>query len=61
MFPLGTTHGFKGIPFVTLMLIAANAFVFYLETLHGEAFVVRWATITSQVMAGQHVETVLTG
>lgn len=61
MFPLGTTHGFRGIPSVTLLLIAANAYMFYLEMQQGEAFVLRWATIPAEVMAGRHLETVATG
>ena len=48
-------------PFVTLLIILANGFVFVLELVGGEPFVLWWAAIPGEVVAGHHWITILTG
>ena len=40
------------IPFATALLILVNCFVFVLELDRGEAFVLRWAVVPSQIVSG---------
>jgi membrane associated rhomboid family serine protease len=47
-------------PFVTLLIIAANLFVFVQELIYGDAFVARWAVIPADIVAGRHWITILT-
>ena len=47
-------------PVVTTLIIVANAFVFVLELLRGDAFVLQWAAIPAQISSGHHWMTVLT-
>jgi membrane associated rhomboid family serine protease len=42
------------------MIIVINAFVFLLELMGGQAFVLRWAAIPANIMAGHHWITILT-
>jgi membrane associated rhomboid family serine protease len=48
------------IPVVTATIIAVNAFVFVLELIGGDAFVTRWSLIPADIVAGRHLETILT-
>jgi membrane associated rhomboid family serine protease len=48
------------IPVVTAFIIAVNAFVFLLELLRGDAFVMQWSVIPSQIVSGHHWITILT-
>jgi membrane associated rhomboid family serine protease len=48
------------VPVVTLVIIAVNAFVFVLELMHGEAFVMEWSAIPAQIVAGHRWITILT-
>jgi len=62
MFPLGSAkRRVKSLPIATFALILLNAYVFYLEVLHGEKFVLRWAANPSEVKAGfDSLETIFT-
>lgn len=45
---------------VTLLIIVINGFVFLQELLGGDAFVLRWAAVPANIMAGHHWITILT-
>ena len=61
MFPLGSvSRSITGIPFITVLIILANAGVFYLELTQGDAFIDRWSAVPSAIMAGREYETILT-
>ena len=61
MIPLGDASRQPGRwPVVTLLLIAANAYVFFLELTHGEQFVYTWSAIPRQVIYGHDWITLLT-
>ena len=47
-------------PVITTLIIVANAFVFVLELLQGDAFVLRWAAVPAQISSGHHWITILT-
>jgi rhomboid family protein len=47
-------------PVTTLAIIAANAFVFYLELAGGDAFINRWSLVPAHIMAGRDWITILT-
>lgn len=47
-------------PLMTLLIIVINAFVFLQELLGGQAFVLRWAAVPANIMAGHHWITILT-
>ena len=47
-------------PFVTLLIIIINFFVFTRELMGGEAFVLKWAAIPAHVVAGHDWITILT-
>jgi membrane associated rhomboid family serine protease len=46
-------------PVMTASLIAANALVFLLELMRGEAFVTAWSVIPHDIVAGHHLITIL--
>ena len=48
------------IPVVTAFLILVNAFVFLLELVRGDSFVMQWSAIPAQIVAGHHWITILT-
>ena len=48
------------IPVVTVFIIIANTFVFVLELMNGEPFVVQWSAIPAQITSGHHWITILT-
>jgi len=48
------------IPVVTAFIILANAFVFLLELMRGDAFVMQWSAIPAQIVSGHHWITILT-
>ena len=48
------------VPDVTVSIILANAFVFVLELMNGEAFVSQWSAIPAQITSGHHWITILT-
>jgi membrane associated rhomboid family serine protease len=45
---------------VTLLIIVINGLVFIRELLGGEAFVLKWAAVPADIMAGHHWITILT-
>ena len=47
-------------PIVNVIIIALNTFVFVLELMGGDDFVVKWSLIPADVVAGHHLITVLT-
>lgn len=47
-------------PIVTLTIIVVNLLVFVMEIAGGEAFIVRWALVPADIVAGRHLETILT-
>ncbi len=47
-------------PVVTASIIAVNVFVFILELIGGEPFVMRWAAVPADISAGHHWITILT-
>lgn len=60
MFPLGSvSRSITAIPFITVLVILANAGVFYLELQQGEPFIDRWSAVPAAIMAGREVETVI--
>jgi len=48
------------LPVVTAFIIAVNVFVFLLELMRGDAFVIQWSAIPAQIISGHHWITVLT-
>lgn len=46
-------------PAVTAFIIAANAAVFVLELVGGDAFVTRWSTVPADIATGRHLETLI--
>ena len=48
------------LPVVTAFIIAVNVFVFLLELMRGDAFVMQWSAIPAQIISGHRWITVLT-
>jgi membrane associated rhomboid family serine protease len=48
------------LPVVTAFIIALNVFVFLLELVRGDAFVMQWSAIPAQIISGHHWITILT-
>ena len=42
-------------PFVTALIIVVNVLAFLLELASGDAFVIRWAVIPADIVAGEKV------
>lgn len=47
-------------PIITGLLIVMNGFIFALELMGGEAFVLKWSVIPADIVAGHHWITILT-
>jgi len=47
-------------PVVTVLFILVNIFVFVLELIYGEPFVVRWSAVPAEIFSGHHWITILT-
>jgi membrane associated rhomboid family serine protease len=47
------------LPVVTAFIIAVNVFVFLLELMQGDAFVMQWSAIPAQITSGHHWITIL--
>lgn len=61
MFPLGdASRRLKHFPLVTLLIIAANAFVFLLELVGGDVFINQWSLVPADIAAGRNWLTILT-
>jgi len=50
----------RNFPLVTTGIIIVNAFVFVLELMGGDAFVMQWSEIPATIVAGHHWVTILT-
>ena len=50
----------RSFPVVTTAIIVVNAFVFVLELMGGDAFVMQWSEIPANIVAGHHWITILT-
>jgi membrane associated rhomboid family serine protease len=47
-------------PIVTVLIIAVNAVVFMMELIGGDTFILRWSLVPADILAGKHLETILT-
>ena len=47
-------------PLCTALIILVNVVVFLMELTHGDAFVLQWAAIPTQIISGHHLITILT-
>lgn len=47
-------------PVVTTLIILVNVFVFVLELVYGDPFVLRWSAVPADVVSGHHWVTILT-
>jgi len=47
-------------PIATALIVAINAFVFFLELAGGEAFINRWSLVPAEITSGHHWITILT-
>ena len=62
MIPLGdASRRTQRWPIVTILLIAANVYVFTRELMYGDAFVLQWSVIPAEIMSGHGWITLLTG
>ena len=48
------------LPVVTAFIIVVNVFVFLLELMRGDAFVMQWSAIPAQIISGRHWITIFT-
>lgn len=48
------------LPVVTAFIIVVNVFVFLLELMRGDAFVMQWSAIPAQIISGHHWSTIFT-
>jgi len=48
------------LPVVTAIIIVVNVFVFLLELMRGDAFVIQWSAIPAQIISGHHWVAILT-
>ena len=61
MIPLGDASRRPAqVPVVTTFIILVNAFVFVLELMRGDTFVMQWSAIPAQITSGHHWITILT-
>lgn len=61
MIPLGdASRRPTRFPVVTIAIIVVNAFVFLLELMGGDTFVLQWSAIPANITAGHHLITLLT-
>lgn len=61
MIPLGdASRRPRRIPFITVLIILVNGFVFLLELTGGEAFVTKWSLIPAEIVGRHHWITILT-
>ncbi len=48
------------VPVVTILIIAVNVVVFIMELIGGDDFILRWSMVPADILAGKHLETILT-
>jgi membrane associated rhomboid family serine protease len=60
MLPLGdASRRPSRFPAVTALIVAVNAVVFVVELVAGDAFVTRWSAAPADIVAGRHLETLI--
>ena len=61
MIPLGdASRRPMRVPVVTILIISLNVIVFILELIGGDDFILRWSLVPADIVAGKHLETILT-
>ncbi len=61
MIPLGdASRRPVNFPIVTRLIIILNFVAFGLELIYGDDFILRWSLVPAEIMAGHHLETILT-
>jgi rhomboid family protein len=61
LIPLGdASRRPRRIPFITVLIILVNAFVFLLELTGGQAFITKWSLIPAEIVGPHHWITILT-
>jgi len=61
MFPVqDETRRPSRFPVITISIIGLNAVVFIVELIGGDDFVTRWSAIPADIIAGHHLETIIT-
>lgn len=50
MFPISDTNPHKTRPYVTYLIIAVNAVVFFFELINGDPFIIKWSFIASRFL-----------
>jgi membrane associated rhomboid family serine protease len=61
MIPLGdATRRPRSFPIATVVIIAVNAFVFVLELLGGDEFILRWSMVPAKIATGHGIITIFT-
>ncbi len=48
------------VPIATILIIGLNALVFVMELAGGDNFILRWSLVPADILAGRHLETILT-
>ncbi len=48
------------VPIATVLIIGLNALVFMMELTGGDNFILRWSLVPADILAGKHLETILT-
>ncbi len=48
------------VPIATILIIGLNALVFMMELAGGDNFILRWSLVPADILAGKHLETILT-
>ncbi len=48
------------VPIATILIIGLNALVFVMELVGGDNFILRWSLTPADILAGKHLETILT-
>ena len=61
MIPLGdASRRPMRVPVVTILIITLNVVVFAMELIGGDDFILRWSLVPADIVAGRHLETILT-
>ena len=61
MIPLGDVDRKpRSFPMVTMLIIGANVFMFYLELINGQQFIMDWVLVPAEISSGERLITILT-
>lgn len=61
MIPLGDVDRKpRSFPLVTMLIIGANVFMFYLELINGQQFIMDWVLVPAEISSGERLITILT-